>query len=405
MPKPMPQPAPLSLQDYRLKAFKTNQFDQSADGFQNIKFGYFGEIGGLLSAVKKSGRDNLAISEHALAAEELGDALWYLINVASALKVDPNQLGDQCIRLLRTRFEECEQAPITPVTFRHIDSLMEIRRIPGSIDRSTQLGSLANHAGIMARTTHAEYLSMAQGPRAEHMGSHLAELAIACASFDLKLEEVAKANLEKIHSRWPGEEGVYPEPFDADYPEHEQFPPMLEFEFIERGTPETGHVVQSLKGVFIGDRLTDNSNEPDDYRFHDVFHLAYVAFLGWSPVLRSLLKRKRKSNPKTDENEDGARAMIIEEGIATWIFNHAKEQNFYADESRRGLDYGVLKQIRSMVEGYEVSKCQLWQWEKAIMTGFEIFRRMRDHRGGTVIVDALNHTMDFVPPNKELTTP
>ena len=42
--------------------------------------------------------------------------------------------------------------------------------------------------------------------------------------------------------------------------------------------------------------------------FHDVFHLAYAAVLGWSPTTRALLKIKRKSRPEIDENEDGARA-------------------------------------------------------------------------------------------------
>lgn len=227
---------------------------------------------------------------------------------------------------------------------------------------------------------------------------HLAELAIACASFNLRIEDVARANLEKILSRWPGdEETVYHSPFDATAPEHERFPSEIRMVFEERGTPETGYVVQSLHGVFIGDRLTDNSNEPDDYRFHDVFHLAYVAFLGWSPVLRALLKRKRKSDAKKDENEDGARAMIIEEGIATWIFNHAKGHKFYVDAKPGALDYGVLKQIKSMVEGYEVEKCKLWQWEKAILTGFAVFRDLQKHRRGTVVVDVLQHTMHFEP--------
>ncbi|MEN2469325.1 hypothetical protein [Burkholderia sp. GS2Y] len=63
------------------------------------------------------------------------------------------------------------------------------------------------------------------------------------------------------------------------------------------------------------------------------FHLAYVAHLGWSPVIRALLKLKRKSDPKLDENEDGARAAIIEEGIATWIFNHADHHDFYENMS------------------------------------------------------------------------
>ncbi|ROM76175.1 hypothetical protein BK654_16145 [Pseudomonas brassicacearum] len=400
MTKPIPQLVALSILEYRLKAAKTNQFDQDAEGFQQLKFGYFGEVGGLLSAVKKVRRDNLATTVTELAAEELGDALWYLINIATLVDVEPNQIGEYCIAILRSRYGEKEQDPVTPVTFRHIDSLMEIRRSPESIDRSVQLGKLANHAGSMAEMNYQNYISMPPHSRGENLGMHLAELSIVCASFNLKLEDIARANLEKIHSRWPEDDTVYPPAFDSDAPEHEQFPSDLAVEFIERGTWANGYVVQSLRGVFIGDRLTDNSNEPDDYRFHDVFHLAYVAFLGWSPVLRALLKRKRKSDAKKDENEDGARAMIIEEGIATWIFNHAKGHNFYVGAKPGALDYGVLKQIKSMVEGYEVEKCKLWQWEKAILTGFQLFRELQTHRGGTVIVNVRAHSMQFEPPVK-----
>ena len=50
-----------------------------------------------------------------------------------------------------------------------------------------------------------------------------------------------------------------------------------------------------MSGEKIGDELTDNAYKDDGYRFHDVFHSAYVAILGWSPVIRKLLKRKRKS--------------------------------------------------------------------------------------------------------------
>lgn len=397
MVSPQPQQASLSVPEYYLKATETNRFDGSSDGFQSLRFGYFGEIGGLLSAVKKTGRDQLVMSISESAAEELGDALWYLINVAAAVEVSHNDLGERCIAILRASLGESEQPPLIPVTFRHIDSLIEVRREPGSIDRSAQLSELANAAGFMTKVSYVQYMAMPPPTRAAHFGKHLTELAMACASFNLKIEDVARSNLEKISSRWPKGEITYPELFDETYLEHERFPRNFSIDFIERGTPENGHVVQSLNGVFIGDRLTDNSNEPDDYRFHDVFHLAYVAFLGWSPVLRSLLKRKRKSVPKTDENEDGARAMIIEEGIATWIFNHAKGQNFYADARPGSLDYGLLKQIQSMVDGYEVAACKLWQWEKAILTGFQVFRALRDHRGGTVVIDMLSHTMSFEP--------
>lgn len=397
MPTPKTQATSLSVPEYNLKASATNRFDNVEHGFQSLRFGYFGEIGGLLSAVKKAGRDQLAATVSEMAAEELGDALWYLINVAATVGVEHNSIGERCIATLRKRLGENEQSPIIPVTFRHIDSLIDIRREPSSMDRSIQLGDLAYAAGLMAQTSYTKYMALSLPARSDHFGTHLAELALTCASFNLKLEEIAHANLEKIASRWPKGEFEYPPLFDQRYPLHEQFPREFAIEFIERGTEENGHVVQCLNGVFIGDRLTDNSNEPDDYRFHDVFHLAYVAFLGWSPVLRSLLKRKRKSDPKTDENEDGARAMIIEEGIATWIFNHAKSQEFYINAKTGSLDYGVLKQIQNMVEGYEVARCRLWQWERAILTGFEVFRELQIHRRGTVTVNMEQHTLTFEP--------
>src|SRR5258708_5446053 len=166
---------------------------------------------------------------------------------------------------------------------------------------------------------------------------------------------------------------------------------------MEGGGQTAGQVVIRFNGVFIGDRLTDNSNEPDDYRFHDVFHLSYVAHLGWSPVIRALLKVKRKSKPRIDENEDGARAIIIEEGIATWIFNHAKKRDFYVGVEPGRLEYGLLKQVRGMVGGYEVEKCPPWQWELAILEGFRIFRELRkpENRGGRIIVRLNQHSIDF----------
>ena len=62
--------------------------------------------------------------------------------------------------------------------------------------------------------------------------------------------------------------------------------------------------------MFIGDTLTDNVRDPDHYRFHDVFHLAYAAILHWSPVVRALIKQKRKSVQYIDENEDGAGPLL-----------------------------------------------------------------------------------------------
>jgi hypothetical protein len=149
-----------------------------------------------------------------------------------------------------------------------------------------------------------------------------------------------------------------------------------------------------MNGINIGDPVTDNAGEEDHYRFHDVFHLSYAAFLGWSPVLRSLLKLKRKSVGRIDEVEDGARATIIEEAVSNWVFNHAKDVDFFS--SATSVDYRILKLIAELVRGQEVEKCPFWQWENAILEGFRVFRLLCDNRGGKVIADLNARTLTIV---------
>ena len=64
-------------------------------------------------------------------------------------------------------------------------------------------------------------------------------------------------------------------------------------QIFEKAVNNQTYVFLRCNGINIGDRLTDNKLEKDDYRFHDVFQLANAAILGWSPVLRALLRVKR----------------------------------------------------------------------------------------------------------------
>ena len=140
-----------------------------------------------------------------------------------------------------------------------------------------------------------------------------------------------------------------------------------------------------IDGQQIGNDLSDNSYSSDGYRFHDVFHLSYVAVLGWSPVIRSNLKLKRKSNPGIDEVEDGGRAIAIEEGLSALVFSYAKDHNFL--EGVVALDYQLLKTIKNMSSHLEVARCSLGDWEEAILAGYEVWRQVEKNRGGTVVVD------------------
>lgn len=391
---------PLELASYASTARSTDRFAAVDQRVDQLRFGLFGEVGGLLAALKKVSRDDLLETDTQVAAEEIGDALWYLFATADALNVRADDLGTVCLRILRVRLNECDRPTPAPLTFRQIDGLVSIHP-QTEAQRNILLGEFAKTSGELVHSS----LVPAKDPNStvcNSLANLLALMALVSSTFRLPLESIAEANLEKIKGRWPGKDPVYKDLFDNRFPNHEQLPRELKIEFIERGDPKTGYVVQRLRGVYIGDRLTDNSHEHDDYRFHDVFHLAYAAHLGWSPVIRALLKVKRKSKPEIDEREDGARAMIIEEGIATWIFNHAKPRRHYEGIAEGKLDYSLLKQVHSMVRGYEVDKCPLWQWEKAILEGFRVFRELRKpgHRGGTVVVDMINHTLQFEPPPK-----
>jgi len=208
----------------------------------------------------------------------------------------------------------------------------------------------------------------------------------------ISLKKAAYLNLKKVSSRWPMEK-KFPERFDAGLDEYERFPDQIQIDFIERNVGGKSYVFQKFFGLTIGDRLSDNRREPDGYSFHDVFHLSYAAILCWSPVLRALLKLKRKSKPEIDEAEDGARAIIIEEAIATWIFCRAREQNYF--EGLSVLDYSILKAISQQIRGFEVDQCPLWLLERAILDGFSIFRLLLHHRSGRVIGDLTNRSLTF----------
>ena len=398
----------LSLAAYQSDACATNQISGEVARDQ-LRFGFFGEVGGILALVKKSYRE-LAPADHRAINEELGDALWYLTNVAVIYGVSLSQVGQRAMVALNARmgFKMSSEGNLC---FEKFDAVLTLHDEHVAEDqRPALLRGLASRTGQLLGEGHGAGQSpeLFSTTPLHLLGELFADLAMVAGTFKQAFADVAANNTHKIKSRWPGESPAYLPLFDDGRSILEQFPRQFSMHFIEV-QPDGGnpYVIQRMNGVNVGDRLTDNRSIKDGYRFHDVFHLAYLTYLGWSPVIRALLKLKRKSDRLLDENEDGARAIIIEEGIATWIFNHAESRGFFADVKPGRLDYGMLKQVLDMVSGYEVHACPLWQWEKAILEGFRIFRALADspHGCGEVRVDLNVRTMEFVagdPPETPL---
>ncbi|WP_422302508.1 hypothetical protein [Candidatus Binatus sp.] len=76
------------------------------------------------------------------------------------------------------------------------------------------------------------------------------------------------------------------------------------------------------------------SQSPDHYRYHDVLHLGHLVFLGWPPSIRSLLRRKRKSDLMVDDNEDGLRAVQAEEHVTNLIHRRAERVGYFCTARR-----------------------------------------------------------------------
>lgn len=230
----------------------------------------------------------------------------------------------------------------------------------------------------------------------EELGDLLWYIARVASAFDLELSEVAAANLSKIRNRWVDLRAARPN-FDAGFPEDERLPRRFEAELVEtecEGGRKNARI--SVNGVCFGATLTDNAYDSDGYRFHDVFHFAYAAVLGWSPVTRAFLRRKRKSDPLVDEVEDGGRAAVIEEGIAALAFDYARRHNML--EGVGAIDSQLLRTIEGMAAHLEVRGRTAAEWERAIIQGFRVWRAVLKTGGGRVAVDMERRRIDYASP-------
>jgi hypothetical protein len=236
---------------------------------------------------------------------------------------------------------------------------------------------------------------------AEELGEILWHIAAFANKFDLDLSTIARQNLERYRDRWLCREGqvstLLTHSFDSSLPEQERLPRKFEVEIIETDYNGSTRIQAFVNGKQMGDDLTDNSYDNDGYRFHDVFHLSYAAVLGWSPVVRKMLGCKRKSHPKIDEVEDGGRAIATEESISLLVFQYAQEHQFL--EGILELDHELLKTVKKLTSGLEVSQRSLSDWKQAIFAGCKVWRQVNQNGGGVVVVDLDGRSIDYRPHN------
>ena len=411
--------------------------DKPADRFDISLYGIVGEIGSLGAAIKKrllhGGRRNWNIPNEEI-IEELGDSLWYCfaIGVASGtgfsfvaedirlLQTEVGGSGERSSRIREVLRERADQfLRAAPAFLLEIDNksatLEGFRRLTFLTSRTKEDELVEVCLAVLQQLTaelmrhklpavEIELNTRLKGrPIEQVLGEILWHLSALASLYSLNLSEVADKNIAKLRRRFG--RGV-PTPLpDEDRLSHERIPRHFDVAFVSVGK---GRSRMYFEGERLGDDLTDNSYGEDGYRFHDVMHLALMAKLGWSPVLRKLMGRKRRGSAKIDEVEDGARATIVEEAIINAIYaegrrvaslavppGEAGPQQLFTDSSE--ISFTFLKRLEALAYGIEVSKSNYWEWEDAILDGFSLFNSLRGAGRGTITVDLERRALTFSP--------
>ena len=232
---------------------------------------------------------------------------------------------------------------------------------------------------------------------AEELGDIMWYVANVADKFSLDLEEIAAENLEKVADRWLRPDGTR-HLYDNDLPVRQQLPRSFKYRFEERLVKGQIKVVMvdELRGMETGNELTDNAYEDDGYRFHDVMHLAFAAQLGWSPVLRKLLRTKKLLGNRPsplDNAEDGGRGQVVEEAIVAATYVYAAEHEFL--EGIEEVDWQLLRHIKKMTRQLEVKDRSTWEWKEVLLRGFAVWRELREKKGGTVLGHLTEGTLEF----------
>jgi NTP pyrophosphatase (non-canonical NTP hydrolase) len=430
----------VKVTEYHEFVRRTNQFaDKPKDVQRAIAlYGLVGEIGSLVAAVKKKilaegGEANWNQPNDEI-TEELGDALWYCYASAQIINDGPFDILANDIENLRcevggtnerariiamaldpaTRSNFLEAAKAFPPAggFRFDDYQQLAFKTARTEDRvliEVCLAVLWQLGAELLRPTLPDIeialnRNVADRPANTILGEISWHLSAMASLYSLSLDEVIALNCKKV--RFRSERGLPTPLHDEDRDPKEQFPRTFDVAFVRVGPNQSR---MYFEGKSLGDDLTDNAYVDDGYRFHDVIHLALIAHLGWSPVVRGLMRRKRKSkNDRVDEVEDGGRAQVVEELVIKAIHSEGDRQANAAGRcivgkvtrlfpDRSLINFYLLKTLRTYVEKLEVWNNTFWEWEDAIFEGCDMFFQLCDEKQGTVHVDLNKRQLTFTP--------
>lgn len=413
--------------------------------------GLASETGAILDSQKRYLRDSIDLQgNRKLLEEELGDLLWYVAAVATACGLDLGTIAETNLRRTRNAYKAGSQRRIqrpklelhntgTEAALPNSEMIRDISEYQRLAVETSRLnlngpeGPIAPMLGLASTTGSILDCPKSDLPNFDPvarktffrplLGDLLWYLAAVASASNLDLGCVAAGNLGRTRDlyRIPAQplQNVFKAlpNFDSSYAPTERFPRIIVISFEERPVPPgpplasqklvavapnafpKGPIKHKQKcqgfkvGAPLGDATTDNSRRPDGYRYHDAIHWAFVAILGWSPTMRKLLQLKRRSNESTDRDEDGARAIYTEEGLAAILSRLAPRRMGFLGENT--VDGQVIEMAKAAAQDLEVQPLPGWMWRRAISQGFVAMQELERNKGGYLKADLDERQLTF----------
>jgi len=192
----------LDLDHYQSQAELTDRSPKKGTaGIHFALLGLFGEVGSVLSELKKKQRDQDSYFAYRTSVtEEFGDVLWYFANIASRANLKLTAIGQRAFRKLGDWDQPTETGS---VSFEELQAGVELS---GPWVNEVAEASLIGLAGKVGRLLDDVASGRIDGNR-DALSAHLVEIfrALIHAANDagISLADCGRKNLEKISGRSP----------------------------------------------------------------------------------------------------------------------------------------------------------------------------------------------------------
>jgi NTP pyrophosphatase (non-canonical NTP hydrolase) len=193
----------VGLDEYQHFTTRTDRNERrGTEGLGFVLLGLFGEVGSLLSALKKKQRDKDAfVAYYDSVIEELGDALWYFANAALRVELPLSTIAQRAPATLQNWDYQGRAVAVTFADLQQINRAF-IGPIASDIVEHRLL-ALAGKVGRLLEDWSSGRITNNRDVLSADLVEIFRALLVAADDAEVSLDEAARRNITKTLGRWP----------------------------------------------------------------------------------------------------------------------------------------------------------------------------------------------------------